>query len=68
MRYLVHAEQHSESIEFAFSTAAEAVAKAWSLMGSGAIALYIYDANTYQAYFPDEFVRLFKVTAAAKQR
>jgi hypothetical protein len=67
MRYVVHAEQHSESIEFAFSTAAEAVAKAWSMMGSGASGLYIYDNDTYEAYFPDEFVGLFKMTAAVPQ-
>jgi hypothetical protein len=23
-----------------------------------------HDVNTYEAYFPDEFVRLFKMTAA----
>jgi len=47
MRYVVHAEHHHERTEFAFSTAAEAVAN-----------------DTYEAYFPDEFVRLFKMTAA----
>jgi hypothetical protein len=36
MRYVVHAEHHHERTEFAFSTAAEAVAKAWSVLGSGA--------------------------------
>jgi hypothetical protein len=51
-----------ESIEI--STAAEAVAKAWSVMGAGATGLYIYDNDTYEAYFPDEFMRLFKMTAA----
>ena len=34
-------------------------------MGSGATGLYIYDVNTYEAYFPDEFVGLFKMTAAS---
>jgi hypothetical protein len=52
MRYVVHALQHREPIAFAFSTAAEAVAKAWSVMGSGATGLYIYDVNSYEAYFP----------------
>ena len=51
MRYVVHAEQHREPIAFAFSTALDAVAKAWSVMGSGATGLYIYDVNTYEAHF-----------------
>jgi hypothetical protein len=65
MRYVVRAQQDSELIAFAFSTAADAIAKAWSLMGSGATGLYIYDVNTYEAYFPDEFAGLFKMTAAS---
>ena len=67
MRYVVHAQQHSEPIAFAFSTAADAVAKAWSVMGSGATGLYIYDVNTHETYFPDEFVGLFKMTTAVTQ-
>jgi hypothetical protein len=41
-----------EARGIAFSSAAEAVAEAWSVMGSGATGLYIYDVNTYEAYFP----------------
>ena len=67
MRYVVHAEQHREPIEFAFQTAAEAVSKAWSLMGSGATDLYIFDNDTYEVFFPDEFVGLFRTTAAVPQ-
>ena len=63
MRYVAHAEYSHERTEFAFSIAAEAVAKAWSVMGSGATGLYIYDNETYEAYFPDEFAQLFKMTA-----
>jgi len=37
-------------------------------MGSGATGLYIYDVNTYEAYFPDEFVGLFKVTASHRMK
>jgi hypothetical protein len=65
MRYVVRAQQHREPIVFAFSTAADAVAKAWSVMGSGATGLYIYDVNTYEAYLPDEFAGLFKRTVAS---
>ena len=60
MRYVVRAQQHREPIALAFWTGAEAVAKAWTLMGSGATGLYIYDVNTYEAYFPNEFAGLFK--------
>jgi hypothetical protein len=50
MRYLVHADQHRRPVEFAFQTAAEAVSKAWSLMGSGATDLYILDKHAYEAW------------------
>jgi hypothetical protein len=33
-------------------------------LGSGATGLYIYDVNICEAYFPDDFVGLFKMTAA----
>jgi hypothetical protein len=68
MRYVVHAEQHREPIEFPFQTAAEAVSKAWSLMGSGATDLYIFDNDTYEVFFPDEFAGLFRTTAASGRR
>ena len=64
MRYVVRAQQHREPIAFAFSTAADAVAKAWRMMGSGATGLCIYDVNTYEVYFPNEFVGLFKRMAS----
>jgi hypothetical protein len=40
MRYMVYAERREP---ITFPTAGEAVSKAWSLMGSGATGLYIYD-------------------------
>jgi hypothetical protein len=67
MRYVVRALQHREPIAFALSTAADAVAKAWSLMGSGATGIYIYDVNTLEAYFPNEFVGLFSTMATVSQ-
>ncbi len=62
MRYLVHADQARRPVEFEFQTAAEAIAKAWSLMGSGATDLYIFDKYTYEAFSPGEFVGLFRMT------
>ncbi len=67
MRYVVHAHQHYEPTDFAFSTAADAVAKAWRMMGSGAIGLYIFDNVTYETFFPGEFAGLFGTTAAVSQ-
>jgi hypothetical protein len=67
MRYVVHAQQHCEPIEFAFSTAADAVAKAWRMMGSGATGLYIFDNDSYETFFPGEFVGLFSTMAAVSQ-
>jgi len=64
MRYVVHAQKHREPIGFAFSTAADAVAKAWRMMGSGATRLYIFDNVTYETFFPGEFVGLFETAAA----
>jgi hypothetical protein len=68
MRYVVHALQHREPIQFAFSTAADAVAKAWRMMGSGATGLYIFDNDTYETFFPGEFVGLFSTMAAVQAR
>jgi hypothetical protein len=42
-------------------TAAEAVCKAWRLMATGATGLYIYDDETDEAYWPNDFAGLFKV-------
>jgi hypothetical protein len=67
MRYVVHAQKHREPIEFAFPTAADAVAKAWRMMNSGATGLYIFDNVTYETFFPGEFVGLFGTTAAVSQ-
>jgi hypothetical protein len=67
MRYTVHAEQRKEPIEFGFTTAVEAVSKAWSLMASGATGLYIYDNETYEAFVPDEFAALFRARAQVAQ-
>jgi hypothetical protein len=64
MRYTIHAEQRRAPVEFEFATAAEAVCKAWSLMGTGATGLYIYDDETDEAYWPNEFAGLFKVSAS----
>jgi hypothetical protein len=64
MRYTIHAEQRRASVEFEFATAAEAVCKAWRLMATGASGLYIYDDETDQAYWPNEFAGLFKVRAS----
>jgi hypothetical protein len=57
MRYMVYAERREP---ITFPTAGEAVSKAWSLMGSGATGLYIYDNVTCEAFLPGEFARLFK--------
>jgi hypothetical protein len=51
-------------VEFEYATAAEAVCKAWSLMATGATGLYIYDDETDEAYWPNEFAGLFKVRAS----
>jgi hypothetical protein len=67
MRYVVHAHQHREPIDFAFSTAADAVAKAWRMMASGATGLYIFDNDTYETFFPGEFVGLFGTAAAVSR-
>jgi hypothetical protein len=66
MRYVVHAHNR-EPIEFAFPTAADAVAKAWRMMASGATGLYIFDNDTYETFYPGEFVGLFGMTAAGSQ-
>ena len=67
MRYVVHAHQHRESIDFAFSTAADAVAKAWRMMASGATGLYIFDNVSYETFSPGEFIGLFRTTAVVSQ-
>jgi hypothetical protein len=61
MRYTVHAEQRRAPVEFEFATAAEAVCKAWNLMGTGATGLYVYDDETDETFWPDEFAGQFKV-------
>jgi hypothetical protein len=67
MRYVVHAQKHREPVQFAFSTAADAVATAWRMMRSGATGLYIFDNETYETFFPSEFVGLFGTMAAVSQ-
>jgi hypothetical protein len=67
MRYTVHAEQSGEPTDFEFTTAVEAVSKAWSLMASGATGLYIYDNETHEAFVPDEFAGLFRMGAQVAQ-
>jgi hypothetical protein len=64
MRYTVHAERRRAPMEFEFATAAEAVCIAWSLMATGATGLYIYDDETDEAYWPNDFAALFTVRAS----
>jgi hypothetical protein len=64
MRYTIHAEQRRAPVEFEYATPAEAVCKAWSLMVTGATGLYIYDDETDDAYWPNEFAGLVKVRAS----
>jgi hypothetical protein len=66
MRYTIHAEQRRAPVEFEYATAAEAVCKAWSLMATGATGLYIYDDETDEAYWPNEFAGLFKVSGTSR--
>jgi hypothetical protein len=64
MRYTIHFEQRRAPVEFEFATAAEAVCKAWRLMATGVTGLYIYDDETDEAYWPNDFAALFTVRAS----
>jgi hypothetical protein len=62
MSFTIHAEQRRGLIECECATAAEAVSKAWNLMGAGATGLYIYDDELDETFWPNKFVELHKMS------